>query len=338
MRVLLTGGLGYIGSHIACSLINKEVDVFIVDNLSNCSIDNYTGITKSVSLANSVFLRDFTQMDIGDESLLAEYLIKNKIDLVIHLAGLKSVGDSVKDPIKYLDYNIGALMSVVSAMKTANINNLIFSSTAAVYGEGGKDLSESTSIKCLNPYSESKYIQERIIMQLNQFQGLNYVILRYFNPIGNDPSGLIGENLDNNPTNIMPIIINSIKTKEPVKVFSLDEEGKSYDTSDGSGIRDYIDVRDLADAHVMVALNPLKGKIFNVGYGHGTSVIELITTVSRISKIDIPYTVVERRSGDVAICTADPSNFMKYYNWIPSYGIDPAIRNQLKYAKKMGVI
>lgn len=331
MNVLLVGGHGYIGSHVALELVRRDHEVVIVDNHSN---SNKSKVESGMRRILRELYRKITTYDLEvspsapDVSSLYKIMKRHKIDSVVHLAGLKSVAESNSQPLNYLAYNPMILFGVLKAMEMAKIEKILFSSTAALYGNGDREpLAEDTPIKCLNAYSESKYVQERILEQLGNQKRIKYCILRYFNPIGNAPEAKIGENPPSKPNNVLPLLMRSAHNSEPFKVF-----GDDYDTIDGTGVRDYIDVCDLADAHVKVIEKDLfPNDIFNVGYGNGTSVLELINLVQEITARKINYEIVPRRPGDIGTCIANPNKFVNTYNWSAKSDVKKAIQSQWQW-------
>jgi UDP-glucose 4-epimerase len=301
MNILLTGGLGYIGSHVAVVLMQNGHDVTIVDNLSNCKIN----VLDRLKLILGSVPR-FIQGDIRNQTLLETTMKECSIDAVMHFAGLKAVGQSVQEPLMYYDNNIGGTISLLQAMKSLNVKKLVFSSSATVYGVPQYlPLDEKHPTNPGSPYGKTKLQIEEILMDLAAADGAWRIIaLRYFNPVGAHESGLIGEEPKGIPNNLMPYISQvAVGGLEKLKIF-----GNDYDTPDGTGIRDYIHVMDLAEGHVS-ALNHLSKvragvSIYNLGTGIGSSVLELMNLYEKVSLKKISFEVVPRRPGDISSCYA----------------------------------
>jgi UDP-glucose 4-epimerase len=316
MSILITGGLGYIGSHTVVELISEGYEVVVLDNLSNSS----EGVVEKIKeITNSDFV--FYKGDVQDKDLLRNIFKENKVDSVIHFAALKSVEDSIKNPIKYYVNNVVATLSLVEVMKELNVKNLIFSSSATVYGKPESlPLFETNSVglNITNPYGQTKYIIEQMLKDLvNSGDGFNITILRYFNPIGAHESGLIGEdNFTNTPSNLMPYLTGVASGRfEKLNIF-----GDDYETPDGSAIRDYIHVVDLAKGHISALKKSLENEttalsIYNLGTGKGTSVLELVNAFEKSTGVKVKYEIKERRPGDIASCYADVSKAEKELNW-----------------------
>lgn len=318
-RILITGGLGYIGSHISIELIKQNFDVYIIDNLSNSSetvANNIHTITgKKINFFNE---------DLRNYDFLNLFFKKNKIDAVIHCAGLKAVNESIYQPLKYYNNNLDGTLKLLNAMKFNNIKKIIFSSSATVYDEDElMPVSENSKIGFgKNPYARSKIFIEKILSDLFKCDpSWEIIILRYFNPAGNHPSCLIGEDPIDIPNNLMPLIARSAFNLGTLTIF-----GNDYNTPDGTAMRDYIHVSDLANGHYK-SLQMLLNKnsffsIFNLGLGYGSTVIDVIKTYQKINKINIDYKFGDRRDGDIGICYADSSNAKKILNWIPEYNLE----------------
>ncbi|MGN1337089.1 MAG: UDP-glucose 4-epimerase GalE [Candidatus Coprovivens sp.] len=331
MRILLTGGTGYIGSHTAVELIEAGHEVVIVDNLSNSSekvlfyIEKITGVKVK-----------FYREDVCDENALRKIFSENKIDAVMHFAGYKAVGESVKLPLKYYINNLNSTTALLKVMQEYDVKKLIFSSSATVYGNP-KILpitEECETGGTTNPYGDSKYMIEQILKAIYASdESWSIGILRYFNPVGAHKSGLIGENPNGIPNNLMPYII-KVATKE---LECLSVYGNDYDTPDGTGVRDYIHVVDLARGHV-ATLNKLmvnKGMyIYNLGTGNGYSVLDMITNFERINKVKVNYKITDRRAGDIATCYADPKKALEELGWKAEYGIEDMCRDGYNYVIK----
>ena len=302
MNVLVTGGTGFIGSHTVVELL-KDSDVIIIDNLSNSSIDVVDKVEK---ISNKKV--KFYEGNVQDRVLLDKIFNDNKIDVVIHFAGFKAVGESVSKPLEYYDNNLSSTLVLLETMVKYNVKKFIFSSSATVYGDVKKlPIKENSSLSTTNPYGTTKLYIENILNDLyvsdNDF---SIAILRYFNPVGAHESGLIGEKPNGIPNNLMPYIVKvANKELERVNVF-----GNDYNTVDGTGVRDYIHVVDLAKGHIKAAnyVNNNKGiEYFNLGSGTGYSVLQMIESFSKVNNVEVPYIITDRRPGDIASCYADPS-------------------------------
>lgn len=307
MSILVTGGTGYIGSHTVVELINKGYDVVIVDNLSNSKYE----VTYRIKTITNKDV-NFYQIDVCDKASLKEVFKRHSIDAVIHFAGLKAVGESTVMPMKYYENNIMSTLSLIEVMKEFNCKNLIFSSSATVYGpQDVMPIKEDASLSATNPYGRTKLFIEYILKDLySADKNWNIALLRYFNPVGAHPSGLIGEDPNGIPNNLCPYITQVAVGKLPfLKVF-----GNDYDTIDGTGVRDYIHVIDLAIGH-LCAIEKLKSNpglvIYNLGTGKGYSVLEMVKAFEKATGKEIKYKIVDRRAGDIGTCYADAT---KAYN------------------------
>ena len=319
MRILVTGGAGYIGSHTCVELLNAGYEVVVLDNLYNSSkkaIDRIEEITgKKVT---------FYENDMLDADALEKLFTNEKIDCVIHFAGLKAVGESVAKPLEYYKNNIGGTLTLVEAMRKHGCKNIIFSSSATVYGDPAfvPITEECPKGTPTNPYGWTKSMLEQILSDLHTAdEEWNVILLRYFNPIGAHKSGMIGEDPKGIPNNLLPYVAQvAIGKLECVGVF-----GNDYDTPDGTGVRDYIHVVDLALGHVK-AIDKIKEnpgvKIYNLGTGNGYSVLDVIKAFSKACGHDVPYQIKPRRPGDIATCYADASLAKKELNWEAQYGIE----------------
>lgn len=324
MKVLITGGTGFIGSHTCVELLNNNYDIVVVDNYSNSKPDVIDKIKKITG-------KEFKNYDIDicNKDELEKVFIENKIDAVIHFAGYKAVGESVAKPIIYYRNNIDSTLSVLELMQKYNVKNFVFSSSATVYGKPDKlPIFEDFPLSTTNPYGTTKLMIERILKDLYKSDNsFNITILRYFNPIGAHSSGLIGENPNDIPNNLMPYIV-KVATGEfdKLKVF-----GNDYDTVDGTGVRDYIHVVDLAIGHIK-ALEHLNGlNIYNLGTGKGTSVLELVNTFSKINNVDVKYEIVDRRPGDIDACFADASKAFNEIGFKASKTIEDMCRDAYNF-------
>jgi UDP-glucose 4-epimerase len=311
MKVLVTGGAGYIGSHTIIELISAGYDIVVVDNLSNSSRESIRRVEKITG--QSI---EFHKFDLCNKPRLSKLFDETKIDAVIHFAGLKSVAQSVTHPIEYYDNNINSTLTLIKTMQKHGVKKLIFSSSATVYGTPSElPLLETSQIGVgiTNPYGQTKFMIEQILNDLSlSDKSMEIILLRYFNPIGAHESGLIGEDPNDIPNNLMPYIAQvAIGKLKQVNIF-----GDDYDTPDGTGVRDYIHVVDLANGHVAALKHIRPGiDIYNLGTGHGTSVLELIAAFSNAAGKKIPYEIVSRRSGDVAVCYASVEKATKELGW-----------------------
>lgn len=318
MCILVTGGTGYIGSHTVVELINKGYDVVIVDNLSN---SKYEVVNRINTITNKNV--KFYQVDVCDKVSLKEVFKKHSIDSVIHFAGLKAVGESTIMPMKYYENNIMSTLTLIEVMKEFNCKNLIFSSSATVYGpQEVMPINEEAALSATNPYGRTKLFIEYILKDLyNADNEWNIALLRYFNPVGAHQSGLIGEDPNGIPNNLCPYITQVAVGKLPyLRVF-----GNDYDTIDGTGVRDYIHVVDLALGH-LCAIEKLQSNpglvIYNLGTGMGFSVLEMVNAFEKAIGKSIEYKIMERRPGDVAVCYADVSKAYREMNFKTTKTID----------------
>ncbi|MFQ9515842.1 MAG: UDP-glucose 4-epimerase GalE [Eubacterium sp.] len=316
--ILVTGGAGFIGSHTCVELLDSGYDVVVVDNLCNASRESI----KRVEQITGKTLR-FYEADIADTEAMNRIFDENDIYGVIHFAGLKAVGESVQKPLEYYKNNISGTLEMCDVMRKHGVKNIIFSSSATVYGDPEiiPITEECPKGQCTNPYGWTKSMLEQILTDIQKADDeWNVILLRYFNPIGAHKSGLIGEDPNGIPNNLMPYITKVATGQLPqVNVF-----GNDYPTPDGTGVRDYIHVVDLAVGHVN-AIEKLKEnpgvKIYNLGTGKGYSVLEVIENFSKASGVDIPYVITDRRAGDIAECYSDASLAKKELGWEAKYGI-----------------
>lgn len=320
MKILVTGGAGYIGSHTCVELLNAGYDVVVVDNLYNAS-------EKSLERVKEITGKDVTfyKADITDKAAMNEVFDKEPdISCVIHFAGLKAVGESVRKPLEYYQNNIGGTLTLCEAMRDHGVKNIIFSSSATVYGDPAfiPITEECPKGVCTNPYGWTKHMIEQILTDFHTADPeWNVILLRYFNPIGAHKSGMIGEDPKGIPNNLLPYVAQvAIGKLECLGVF-----GDDYDTTDGTGVRDYIHVVDLALGHV-AAINKIKEnpgvKVYNLGTGNGYSVLDVVKAFSKACGKDVPYEIKPRRAGDIATCYADASLAKKELGWEAQYGID----------------
>lgn len=315
MKILITGGAGYIGSHTLVELNKVGYDFIVYDNLSNSSKESLKRVKKITGKKV-----DFVKGDIRDKNSLEKVFKKHKIDSVIHFAGLKAVGESVEKPLKYYDNNVNGILVLLKVMEKYNCKKIVFSSSATVYGNPSSNpIDETFPVGATtNPYGTSKYICERILEDVYTSNStFKIAILRYFNPVGAHESGMIGEDPNGIPNNLMPYISQvAVGKREYLNVF-----GNDYDTFDGTGVRDYIHVVDLANAHVKAIdyLNSLsketKPLIINIGTGIGYSVLDMIKAFEKVSNKNIPYEIVSRRAGDIATCFANPTKAKEILGW-----------------------
>lgn len=318
MAILVTGGAGFIGSHTVVELQNAGYDVVVLDNLSNASEVSLERV-KSITGKEITFYK----ADILDREALEEVFGKEKIEACIHFAGLKSVGESVSKPWEYYENNIAGTLTLVDVMRKHHVKNMIFSSSATVYGEPAMIpiTEECPKGQCTNPYGWTKSMLEQILGDIQKADPeWNVILLRYFNPIGAHKSGLMGENPNGIPNNLMPYI-----TQVAVgKLKELGVFGNDYDTHDGTGVRDYIHVVDLADGHVK-ALKKIEEKaglcVYNLGTGTGYSVLDIIRNFEEATGVKIPYEIKERRAGDIAVCYADAGKAKRELGWEARFGI-----------------
>lgn len=328
MNILVTGGLGFIGSHTVVELINNNHTVIIVDNLINSKIevlDKIYQITDTKPI--------FFQIDVTEEAKVEEIFSNHKIHGVIHFAGLKAVGESVAKPLVYYYNNLVSTMVLTKMCMKYGVDKFVFSSSATVYGEQPSPFKEDMELKkTTNPYGETKAMSERILMDTaNANPNFAVSLLRYFNPVGAHKSGLIGEDPNGIPNNLMPYIAKVAKGKlEKLKIF-----GNDYDTIDGTGVRDYIHVVDLAKGHVKALEKPAGGvNIYNLGTGKGTSVLELVNAFVKVNKIKVPYEIVGRRPGDVAISYADATKAGRELGWEAELTIEDMVRDAWRFEQQ----
>ena len=318
MNIFVTGGAGFIGSHTVLQLLKEGHDVAVIDNLSNSSEEALKRV-EELSGKKAKFYKG----DILDRKLLDAICEENDFDCCIHFAGLKAVGESVEKPWEYYNNNISGTLNLIAALKDHNMKNFIFSSSSTVYGEPKviPITEECPKGTCTNPYGWTKWMIEQILMDIYKADNdWNIVLLRYFNPIGADSSGRIGEDPKGIPNNLMPYVTQVTVGKLP----KLGVFGDDYDTPDGTGVRDYIHVTDLADGHIK-ALKKICDKaglcIYNLGTGKGVSVLELVKSFEEANGITIPYEIKERRAGDIAMCYSDATKAEKELGWKAKHDI-----------------
>lgn len=327
MRILVTGGAGYIGSHTLLELLGQQHDVCIFDNYSNSTPE---ALERVKELTNGSF--EMIEGDICDDNSLASVCADFRPEAVIHFAGLKAVGESVESPLKYYEHNLQGTLSLLKAMEAVDCRNIVFSSSALVYGEP-KYLPYDEIHPCApaSPYGRSKYFVEEILKDWAVASDKNSVVLlRYFNPTGAHPSGRIGEDPHDIPNNLMPYISQVAVGKLPkLQVF-----GDDYDTRDGTGERDYIHVNDLANAHVAAvkyAATHTGAETINIGTGKGVTVLELVRAFEKASGRDIPYEIAPRRAGDIAAIYANSAKAKKLLNWSATYTLDDMCKSVWKW-------
>jgi UDP-glucose 4-epimerase len=330
MSLLITGGTGFIGSHTVVELLALDKDIVIVDNLSNSStlvLDRIKQITdKSVT---------FIQADICDRQALKQVFEQHDIEAVVHFAGLKAVGESSVMPLSYYYNNVSGSVTLLQVMAEHNVKNLVFSSSATVYGENNPSpLDETMPTSATNPYGQTKLMIENILFDLARSdEQWSIACLRYFNPIGAHESGLIGENPNGIPNNLLPYVSQvAVGRLAQLQVF-----GDDYQTPDGTGVRDYIHVVDLAQGHVkaLEALSDIKGCVpINLGTGNGTSVLEIVNTFQEISGQDIPYNIAPRRAGDIGTVYADASVAKTLLNWHAKLDLATMITDTWRWQSK----
>ncbi len=331
MRILVTGGAGFIGSHTCVELLENGYDVTVIDNLYNSS-------AKAIDRVREISGKDltFVEGDILDRECLDKIFDSQKIDAVIHFAGLKAVGESVHKPVEYYSNNITGTLTLVKSMAAHGVKNIIFSSSATVYGEPAFNpiTEECPKGVCTNPYGWTKWMLEQILSDLHTADAeWNVILLRYFNPIGAHPTGLIGEDPKGIPNNLVPYIAQvAIGKLEKLGVF-----GDDYDTPDGTCIRDYIHVVDLARGHVN-AIRKLADKegvsIYNLGTGHGYSVLDVVKAFGKACGHEVPYEIKPRRAGDVMELYCDPKKAAEELGWTARYGIEDMCRDSWNWQSK----
>ena len=324
MKILLTGGAGYIGSHTTVELIKAGHSVVVIDNLSNSSED----VIKRVEQITNAEI-PFYKLDLRDN--LSSVFSEHAFDACIHFAGLKAVGESVSLPLRYYDNNLVSTLNLIKTLEAHNCKNIIFSSSATVYGTPAEIPITEQCPKgiCTNPYGWTKSMIEQILTDLYKADtSWNVIILRYFNPVGAHQSGLIGEDPKGIPNNLMPYITQVASGRlEKLHIF-----GNDYETPDGTGIRDYIHVVDLARGHV-AALTAIKNglSIYNLGTGRGYSVLEMVKTFEKVNGVKVPYIIEGRRAGDIGICYSDPRKAMRELAWKADYGLEEMCRDSWKW-------
>lgn len=330
MNILLCGGAGYIGSHTAIELDKAGHSVVVVDNLVNSNPESLRRVGKIIGKEIP-----FYKADVRDAEALDKIFKENKIDAVIHFAGLKAVGESVEKPLEYYHNNMTGTFILMDVMRKNGVKNIIFSSSATVYGDPAiiPITEECPKGQCTNPYGQTKSMLEQVMIDVQKADPeWNVVLLRYFNPIGAHQSGTIGENPNGIPNNLMPYITQTaVGKRKELGVF-----GNDYDTPDGTGVRDYIHVCDLASGHV-AALKAINRKcglaIYNLGTGHGYSVLDVVKAFIKVNGVDVPYVIKPRRAGDIATCYCDPAKAKAELGWEAKYGIEDMCRDSWNWQK-----
>ncbi|BCY27440.1 UDP-glucose 4-epimerase GalE [Flavobacterium okayamense] len=335
MKILVTGGLGFIGSHTVVELQNEGFEVVVIDNLFNSSIDVLDGIER-ITKKRPVF----ENIDLRDKKSVQDFFAKHKdINGVIHFAASKAVGESVENPLLYYENNINALVYLLQELQAIEKANFIFSSSCTVYGQAEKmPITENAPVQeAMSPYGNTKQIGEEIISDVAKVSNINAILLRYFNPIGAHPSAEIGELPLGVPQNLVPFITQTaVGLRKELSVF-----GDDYPTSDGTAVRDYIHVVDLANAHVVALQRLIKNKniqkveTFNIGTGKGSSVLEVITAFEKVSNKKLPYKIVGRRAGDVIEAYANTDKANKILGWQAQSSLEDALSSAWKWEQKI---
>lgn len=333
MKVLACGGAGYIGSHVVYALLRRGHEVTVYDNLCNGSVEM---VARAAGLAGGD--APLLVGDVRDHDRLAHAMRAGRFDCVIHFAALKAVGESVADPLRYYDNNVSGMVSLLRCMQETATQNLVFSSSATVYAaDAAMPVAEDARLGPVNPYGRSKWMAELVMQDLcRAWPAMRALSLRYFNPAGAHPSGEIGEDPEGIPDNLMPYIARVAAGRLPeVRVF-----GDDYPTRDGTGVRDYIHVMDLAEGHV-VALEALASfapgwHVFNLGRGEGSSVLEMIERFAAVNGVDVPYRVTARRDGDLAEVWADPARARRELGWQAQRGLDDICRDAWRWQQRCG--
>ena len=338
--ILVTGGAGYIGSHTCIELLQNDFNVLVIDNLMNSSFEAVKRVEKITGKSVG-----FIEGDVRDNALMKQIFADYQIEAVIHFAGLKAVGESCALPLKYYDNNINSTLVLCQTMEEAGVKKLVFSSSATVYGDPSPEtlpLTEQAALSATNPYGRSKLIIEEMLRDLPAADKLNnanpwgIAILRYFNPVGAHHSGTIGEDPSDTPNNLMPFITQTaVGRRKELSVF-----GSDYDTIDGTGVRDYIHVVDLAKGHVKAVQKLLSNEgvdgaqAYNLGTGNGVSVLEMIHAFSEQNKVEVPHKLVDRRPGDVAACYANADKAKTELNWQAELTLEDMVKDSWNWQSK----
>ena len=343
MNILVTGGAGFIGSHTLIELYKAGHTAVVVDNLSNSNPESLRRVADIIGIPEIPFCK----VDIRDREELERVFSAHKFDACIHFAGLKAVGESVEKPWEYYENNIGGTLTLVDVMRRHGCKNIIFSSSATIYGDPVEiPITENCPKgQCTNPYGWTKSMLEQVLMDIQKADAeWNVVLLRYFNPVGAHPSGRIGENPNGIPNNLMPYITQvAVGKRKELGVF-----GNDYPTPDGTGVRDFIHVCDLAAAHVAAlkcfAPNfefrnskfeiPNSTFIYNIGTGNGYSVLDMVKAFVRVNGVPVPYSIKPRRAGDIATCYCDPAKAAAELGWKAQYGIDDMVRDSWNWQRQ----
>lgn len=331
MNILVTGGAGYIGSHTLIELYKAGHTAIVIDNLYNSCAESLRRVAQIIGVEQIPFIKG----DIRNRQTLEQIFQTHHIDACIHFAGLKAVGESVSKPLEYYENNMNGTFVLLDVMRRFDCKNIIFSSSATVYGDPAVIPITEDCPKgcCTNPYGQTKSMLEQVLMDIYRAdQEWNIVLLRYFNPIGAHQSGLIGENPNGIPNNLMPYITQvAVGKRERLGVF-----GNDYPTPDGTGVRDYIHVCDLAAAHVaaLQAISQSKGlSIYNIGTGHGYSVLDVVNAFERVNGVNIPYQIMPRRAGDIATCYCNPQKAKQELDWVAQYDIEDMCHDAWNWQK-----
>ena len=330
MQILVTGGAGFIGSHTLIELDKAGYEMVVVDNLLNSQKESLVRVASIIGKEIP-----FYEVDIRDREALSAVMDKYQFDACIHFAGLKAVGESVAKPLEYYENNMNGTFVLLDELRKHGCKNIIFSSSATVYGNPAiiPITEECPKGQCTNPYGQTKSMLEEVMMDIQRAdQEWNIVLLRYFNPIGAHKSGLIGENPNGIPNNLMPYITQvAVGKRQELGVF-----GDDYDTPDGTGVRDYIHVVDLACAHVC-ALKAIENKcglaVYNIGTGNGYSVLDVVNAFEKVNGVKVPYRIMPRRPGDIATCYCNPAKAKAELGWEAQYGIDEMVRDSWNWQK-----
>ena len=331
MNILVTGGAGFIGSHTIIELYKAGHSALVVDNLYNANRESLRRVAEILGIPEIPFV----EADVRDRKALEDIFARQSFDACIHFAGLKAVGESVSKPLEYYENNMNGTFVLLDVMRRHNCKNIIFSSSATVYGDPAviPITEDCPKGECTNPYGQTKSMLEQVMMDVQKADPeWNIVLLRYFNPIGAHPSGRIGENPNGIPNNLMPYITQvAVGKRDRLGVF-----GNDYPTHDGTGVRDYIHVVDLAAAHV-AALKAIERKqglaVYNIGTGQGYSVLDVVNAFIRVNGVNIPYTIMPRRAGDIATCYCNPAKAAKELGWKAQCNLDDMCRDAWNWQK-----
>ena len=330
MRIFVTGGAGYIGSHTCVELLNNDYEIVVIDNFSNSKRDVIDKI-KEITKKDFVFYEG----DVTDKALLSKIFKENKIDAVIHFAGFKAVGESVSKPLMYYHNNLESTINLLEVMNEFDVKKIVFSSSATVYGKPDSlPIKEDFKLSTTNPYGTTKLMIEMILNDLYKSDNeWSIAILRYFNPIGAHESGLIGENPNDIPNNLMPYIMKvAVGELDHLNIF-----GNDYDTHDGTGVRDYIHVVDLAKGHIKAIEKVLKSTgcdTYNLGTGTGYSVLDIVKAFESVNNVKIPYEIVGRRPGDIDACYADPTKSLKLLGFKATKNLEDMCKDSYNFVRR----